>query len=257
MSKTIVMKDSIYILLLLLGLSSCSLDTDTVDEPKCTLIGRLMDAETGEPFQPKITSTTGIIRLYEVNPRYPNPSPYTMILLSGGEFKDTRLFESTYKLIPYSIPAILGDTVYTNVKKGVVNRVTLSCIPYLRISARVENDVLYFSFSKSSYVSYGGDIKDIRVMYHTSAMVNDTNTTADEGSLIGVALTDVGGPSQANALGKEFSFALNRFVNGEKTLKIEPGEYYFRVAARITGATPEGLNYSPIVKGVYVGEPEI
>lgn len=247
------MKKIFELLFIALLVISCG-DIDNFDAPNCTISGQIIDAETGEPFQARIGDASLVVRAYEINPQYPNPQEYNMPIMQDGTFRSTGFFASTYKLLPYSIPAIVNDedAVEVSTSPGKPGQAILKCIPYLRIKLEVEENMLYFTITKPAQVTFSGNLMSITIMRGSTPLLNDANCFPDDATRISYSPEDKDF-SQAALLGKRIAVPMEKFVNPLETERIQPGEYYFRVCAAITNAVPNANNFSAAVKGIYTG----
>src|SRR5688500_8769139 len=135
---------SFYTLLFaLFSFTSCSLfELDNYDEPKETLQGEVVDAETGEPVLTDQGSEGIRVRLIETSwgeNVTPNPDFFCM---PDGTFQNTKVFKGTYNIRidgPF-IPLLreddrgvpLADETQTRDISGVTN-VTFEVQPFLTI----------------------------------------------------------------------------------------------------------------------------
>lgn len=247
------MKKIIGLLFVTLLIVSCG-DIDNLDVPSCTISGQVVDAETGEPFQARIGDGSIVVRAYEVNPQYPNPQEYNMPIMQDGTFRSTGFFPSTYKLVPYSIPAIVNneDTIEVSTSQGKPGEAILECIPYLRIKLETEENMLYFTITKPEQVTFTGELISITIMRGSTPLLNDANCSPDNATRISYSPEDKDF-SQKSLLGKKIAVPMEQFVNPIETERIQPGEYYFRVCAAIKNAVPNANNFSAAVKGKYTG----
>ncbi len=129
--KTNRIKQSIFYLLWIAGLSSC-VGIDNFDEPDARIEGRIIDVYTGANY---LSSQGGFgIRVWERSWEFQNDNNYeSLAVKQDGSYKNTKMFAGTYDMLCYGGAFWPCDTV-RGVQidaKGVVQDFEVT--PYLQV----------------------------------------------------------------------------------------------------------------------------
>ncbi len=141
------MKRILLFLSVCVGLSfaaSC-MKIDNFDAPSAQITGRLIDKTTGKNLL--VDNGETHIRIWEKS-FSSNPNPQNLPVKIDGTYKNTRLFEGNYNMLPYDGAFWPADTTYNVAitKKGSV--VDFEVVPYLHlVDFEYELDDTYLTVS--------------------------------------------------------------------------------------------------------------
>ncbi|MCE7056608.1 DUF3823 domain-containing protein [Algoriphagus sp. AGSA1] len=242
----------------LFSLNSCSMfELDNYDLPDETLIGEVVDVETGQPILTDQGSEGIRVRLTEVSwgeNVVPNPDFFCM---PDGTFQNTKLFAGTYNVRidgPF-IPLIreddrgvpIADDTQTIDLNGQAN-VRFEVQPFLNVEWVKEPEVINGKVRAQVRVTRGVTEEDFRAKiepmggYSNSfTNVTDIQLFVSYSSTVGYRARDERWSSQMEFSGASFNSMLGETITIESNGTIPEGRMVFvRAAARINYDTPRG-----------------
>jgi len=220
--------------------SVLSCKKDNYSAPNAGIFGALTDGEKGDSLQLKQPGG-GIVRLIEVNPKYPSATPIDITVKPNGAYYASQLFASTYKVFPLKANGpfmyVSGDSVTTSLKAGAMTELNFQVVPYFRIALSVTDSTFTYTVTKSA--ANTGSLTQVIFMISNQPVVNE-NVSSNQ---VGNYYTNLWKLNVGDAiLGAQQTYTIN-FADTH----LPKGDYYFRVGA--VGSTSSSyFNYSPTVK---------
>ncbi len=213
---------------------------DNYAAPGSGIYGALTDGDTGDSLQLKEPGG-GIVRLVEINPKYPAPTPIDITVMANGKYYAAQLFADNYKVFPLKAngPFIYtaGDSVLTTLNPGAMTQLNFKVVPFYRITLSVTDSAFSYTVTKST--ANTGTLSQVIFMIASQPVVNENVSSNQVGSyytnLWKVNVTDA-------ILGVPQTYSIP-FA----TTNLAKGDYYFRVGA-VGSASSSYFNYSPTVK---------
>src|SRR5690606_3831323 len=121
------MKNIIYLFLITLSVTACSIDN--FDAPNATLSGKVVDDVTGEAVENGGVNNGTRIQLFENN----SPQPVLSYAFPDGHFMNAALFTGDYKVNALGAFKMIKDTLQVSVTKHT--ELDIKVIPNIRLSA--------------------------------------------------------------------------------------------------------------------------
>lgn len=172
------MKHTLTLLSVLAGLffaASC-IQIDNFDAPSAQIHGRLIDKTTGKNLL--VDNGETHIRIWEKSYSN-NPNPQNLAVKMDGTYKNTRLFEGTYNMIPYDGAFWPADTTYNVPIKKRDSEVNFEVVPYLHlVDFEYELDGTYLTVScklEAPRVEDMPDVLEVRPFVNNNHFVGATN----------------------------------------------------------------------------------
>jgi hypothetical protein len=215
---------------LLLGLSLGSCELDNYDAPDAQFFGSITDDETNEPIQQDLIEGS---RIDFVETGFENPNTRQIRFHTDGTFRENNLFSGAYE-----VQALRGNffsTEKTTIDIQGKTEYHFRALPYIRIR---NVDVTF---------------DEIRGIVTASFTLDQVSGNA----VFSVHLIADRNPNVSNSLRSAMvSQDVNVVVGPERTFQLEMStenlvsgkDYYFRVAALISGIGEAKHNYSAPVK---------
>ncbi len=246
---------NIYLSAIFATLLATSCELDNYGELTCAMKGEIVyydDEGHEQPFQAQNGSDYALVRLYEKNDNYPNPTAQYVPIYADGSFERSMMPETSYYVDTYMCPHILlnsGEVVDLSPDKTAT--VKLRCIPYLIITLTDEGDNnLGIEITKPAELDnydldLSGNLEVVRFVYGISPLVNVNNGNLEAGTMFSYTFTGTGGNAQSNALNNKQIVSMEKFASTlDGKISLSTGYYYFRVSARISGADTDEENHS-------------
>ncbi|MFY0626736.1 MAG: DUF3823 domain-containing protein [Reichenbachiella sp.] len=228
-------------------LSSCDLlEIDNFDGPNATLMGSIIDADTGELVLQDIVRGTQI-QIFEDG--WDPVSPQNLEIKTDGTYHDSRLFSNTYTVIPISTNFHAVDTLFGFDISGSTT-LDFTVTPYIRVkdvTMELIGDIVTANFRIEQTID--------------SIAVNDSTNApvfVRKVGLYGHRDPNVGEPMQLGKEEENVNAIMVRDVNDTFTLEFDTSRdadfvgdninlVYFRIGA-ILDMPDARYNYAPTVE---------
>ena len=219
------MKNTIYLLLIIMSIASCSIDN--YDAPSATLSGKVLDNVTNDMIENGGVNSGTIIQIFENNSKQPILSQS----YPDGHFVNAALFPGNYKLFAVGAFKMVGDTIGISIA-GRDNNVDIKVLPNVRLKATLQSFVGTTATIKVEYTKVFADqtLNQLAVVWST---INNPNLYTFFGG--GQNVMNV---TSQNLTTGEMIFTLTNLIAGTK--------YYIR-AAGFTDAPGNYYNYSTTI----------
>lgn len=246
--------------LVILAMGSCS-KIDNYPAPSSTLSGNVTDEGTGQTVQTEVGNRGTRIELLETS-YSANPVPIYLESMEDGTYRNTKMFDATYKAIPQGafVPVVvtdvdgnvMSDSSKTFVLKGsaVMN---FKVQPFLRINwvgkpvFNADSTVtVQFKISRGTKdPSYQQAISDVNLYVCNTHYADENNYDVRYSTTVSFDPND---PYAAKKQDSLLTNTLTLTTVAHKALPLQ--DVYFRIAARINVGLKE-YNYSVPVSIVY------
>lgn len=238
------MKRILFFLSAFVGLSlaaSC-IEIDNFDAPSAQIHGRLIDKTTGENLL--VDNGETHIRIWERS-FGDNPNPQNLPVKLDGTYKNTRLFDGTYDMLPYDGAFWPCDTTYGVTINKSDPEVNFEVVPYLHlVDFKYEIIGTYIEMScklQAPRVEGMPDVIEIRPFVNNLHFVGGTN-------MMGYYYVD----KYTITLNKPWSELGDSEGNGYETytflLPLKAGyHYWIRMGAQVRN-TFRNWNYTEIIE---------
>lgn len=216
----------ILVLFLLTVAFGCS-KLDNYPAPNAGITGTVIDNTTNTGIQTEAGSGFQI-SLIEFG--YNSVIPINFFAKADGSFENTQLFADKYKVIPFSGPFLVPDTLTVNIKG--ITTVNFTVTPFMIVTASTpqvtsNNVVVNYTLSKPTLISYN-IVKCMSMAAKVpavSASVNDYNVS-----------NNLSGNTYQQIAAMQFSDTLKNLPSGT---------FYVRVAGQ-TNNPQSKFNYSKV-----------